>query len=480
MIVIIRNILLTALLLAATSGCIFQPAPPNIILAESLLKNGELTKATKISAEILKSSGLSPKEQAKADSILEICYRIKIDFTLSEDDVLQGLLKYNSRANNIELLRLEKERKIDFLVIEGKKCYFKNSVRNIFLLDSGYAKLRADKEGPLIDSLSLFRIAHSTDVLKKTEIPGKPAIPIRMKLAYAISVSANAIPSGDTIRCWMPFPRENNLRQKDIQLTASEPSANLISPSTDLQRSIYLEKIAVANQPTIFKTEFEFTSYAQTFQLTPEMIIPYHKENALYKEFTAERAPQIIFNDSIKSLAKSILGNETNPLLQVIKIYKWINDSVTWASALEYSIIPDIPGFVMKQRHGDCGMQTMLFMTLARSVGIPVKWQSGWMLHPGEVNLHDWCEVWYEGIGWVPLDQSFGLQNNLNTAIRDFYITGIDAYRLIVNDDFSKPLSPAKKYFRSEPYDFQRGEVEWKGGNLFFDKWKWHMDVTYQ
>jgi transglutaminase-like putative cysteine protease len=221
------------------------------------------------------------------------------------------------------------------------------------------------------------------------------------------------------------------------------------------------------------------TTYAQNFQLHPDSIRPYRKEEPLYREFTAERPPQIIFNEPIRTLSERILERETNPLLQVRKIYQWINDSVTWASALEYSIIPDIPGFVMKQRHGDCGMQTLLFMTLARSAGIPVKWQSGWMLHPGEVNLHDWCEVWYEGVGWVPLDQSFGLQNHPDEAIRDFYVTGIDAYRLIVNDDFSKPLSPSKKYLRSEPYDFQRGEVEWKGGNLYFDKWDWHMDVVY-
>ena len=141
--------------------------------------------------------------------------------------------------------------------------------------------------------------------------------------------------------------------------------------------------------------------------------------------------------------------------------------------------MPDIPGFVMENRHGDCGMQTLLFMTLARYAGIPVKWQSGWMLHPGAVNLHDWCEVWYEGYGWVPLDQSFGLQDSPEPQVRDYYISGIDAYRLIVNDDISQPFSPVKKFYRSEPYDFQRGEVEWKGGNLYFDKWTWHMEVSY-
>lgn len=476
----IRNIILSVLLLTTASGCIFQATHSKITLAENLLKNGELTEATKLAGEILKLTGLSTKERARTDSIIEICSRIKFDFTLSESDLLRILSKYNPKADDKELLRLEKEHKVDLLILDGKKNYFKNSVRNIFLLDPGYAGLMAEKTAPLTDSLSLFRVAHSKEILKRTEFPGEPVNPVRIKLSYTIKVSADAVSAGDTIRCWMPFPREQHQRQQKIHLTGTEPAVHILSPDTDLQRSLYLEKIAVANQPTVFRSEIEYTSFAQTFQLTPEMIRPYQKEAPLYKECTAERAPQIVFNDNIKSLAKSILDDETNPLLQVRKIYGWINDSVTWASALEYSIIPDIPGFVMRQRHGDCGMQTLLFMTLARSAGIPVKWQSGWMLHPGEVNLHDWCEVWFEGFGWVPLDQSFGLQNSREEAIRDFYITGIDAYRLIVNDDFSKPLSPAKKYLRSEPYDFQRGEVEWKGGNLYFDKWSWHMDVKYQ
>ena len=278
----------------------------------------------------------------------------------------------------------------------------------------------------------------------------------------------------------MVFPGENHSRQQNVKLLQTDPIQHTVSPASDFQRSLYLEKSATANLPTVFHSEIQFTSFAQSFQLTPEMMRPYQQEDLLYQVYVAEKPPQIIFNPRIKSLAKRILQDETNPLHKVRKIYRWINDSVTWASALEYSVMPDIPGFVLENHHGDCGMQTLLFMTLARYAGIPVKWQSGWMLHPGAVNLHDWCEVWFEGFGWVPLDQSFGLHESQNEKIRDFYITGIDAYRLIVNDDISQPFTPGKKHFRSEPYDFQRGEVEWKGGNLYFDKWSWHMEVSYE
>lgn len=61
----------------------------------------------------------------------------------------------------------------------------------------------------------------------------------------------------------------------------------------------------------------------------------------------------------------------------------------------------------------------------------------------------------------------------------EIYITGIDGYRLIINDDFSSGFNPPKDYFRSEPIDFQRGELEWSGGNIYFDKWNYKMDVKY-
>jgi hypothetical protein len=61
--------------------------------------------------------------------------------------------------------------------------------------------------------------------------------------------------------------------------------------------------------------------------------------------------------------------------------------------------------------------------------------------------------------------------------VRDFFCGGIDPYRLIVNLDYGQPLQPPKTSFRSEPVDFQRGEVEIDGHNLYFDEWDWEFGV---
>lgn len=122
---------------------------------------------------------------------------------------------------------------------------------------------------------------------------------------------------------------------------------------------------------------------------------------------------------------------------------------------------------------------TFLFMSMLRYKGIPVKWQSGWKVPPDAKNFHDCCEVYFESIGWVPVDVDYGLQYSENRKTREFYISGIDSYSLIINEGVAGRLYPEKKFLRSEPFDFQRGEVEWSGGNLYFNKWDYSMEIIY-
>ena len=102
------------------------------------------------------------------------------------------------------------------------------------------------------------------------------------------------------------------------------------------------------------------------------------------------------------------------------------------------------------------------------------------MMHPRACNLHEWAEVYFEGVGWVPADQSFGIPAFARNADEEyFFLGGIDSWRMIVNTDYGMPLQPEKQYPRSETVDFQRGEVEWEGGNLYFPQWDYHMDIDY-
>jgi hypothetical protein len=147
-------------------------------------------------------------------------------------------------------------------------------------------------------------------------------------------------------------------------------------------------------------------------------------------------------------------------------------DRIPWAGAREYSTITNISDYALHAGHADCGQQTLLLMTLLRLNGIPARWQSGMVFSDGEYNnLHDWGWLYLAPYGWVPMDVTFGRLDSDDPAVANFYLGGLDAYRLAFNDDYGRDLVPAKRHFRSETVDLQRGEAEWSGGNLYFDQW---------
>ena len=133
---------------------------------------------------------------------------------------------------------------------------------------------------------------------------------------------------------------------------------------------------------------------------------------------------------------------------------------------------------MIDEGHGDCGQVSLLYISLMRSLGVPARWESGWMLHPGEVNLHDWAEVYFEGVGWVPVDVSFGrYTGSADPEVTGFYSHGIDSYRMASNKGVGGKLYPEKKYVRSETVDFQLGEVETSKGNLYYPAWSSDLQV---
>ncbi|MDP4185459.1 MAG: transglutaminase-like domain-containing protein [Bacteroidota bacterium] len=475
-----KNLLLLSLGLTVLICTGFQSqSPVNTKPVSQMIKAGKFTEAESLIKSLAKKSNLSASSVRQLDSLKDQIHRIRRDFTLTELQVREQLSKYYPNLTEGQLSAWEKSKKLEVRLIDNQKRYFSSAVSNLFLLDKEAQKVREQKDGSSVDSLTIFKISHTSSIVKETQYPGQLTEPREMILNFTLTVKPDVVRAGQTIRCWLPFPREDMPRQTDVQMLGCNHSKYIIAPKDIAQRTIYMEQTAQTGQPAIFNVRFKIKSHAQYFNLDPKDIKPYDTTSELYRTNTSERAPQIVFSKRIRDLSNAIVGEEKNPLIKTQKIYTWINDHITWASALEYSIVPCIPEYVLDNKHGDCGMQTLLFMTMARYQGIPARWQTGWMLHPTGISLHDWSEVYFEGIGWVPLDQSFNLQDSNIPAVHNFYITGIDSYRLIINKDYGQKLYPPKTFPRSEPVDFQRGEVEGPEGNLYFDKWSWKMNIEY-
>ena len=437
---------------------------------------GKTPTPGQVAAGIMERQADVVQSAMAAEWEMERMRRIALDFNKTEEDALAYIRRFFPDVTSEQMKKWEESGALESMIINGEKRYFSRAFRNLFRIDSTCREKYLEINGPEEDPKAPLLQEHLPRVVDLTKRKGTDkAEPVTYSITYTLTVPANTVPEGEVIRSWMPLPRTDIPRQKDFRLTAVSEAEYIISPDRYIHKSIYMEKKAVKDSPAVFSYSFTYTAYAQYNHFNPlQDVLPYNTLSADYIEYTKAVPPHIVTDGKVAELAKQIIGDESNPYLQLQKIFSYISRNYPWAGAREYSTLESIPLYVLENGHGDCGQVSLLFISMCRSLGIPARWESGWMLHPGAVNLHDWAEAYLEGIGWIPVDQSFGLQPE---PVELFYSRGIDAYRMAVNTDIGGTFFPAKIHFRSETVDFQRGEVEWRGGNLYFNEWDYHLQV---
>lgn len=467
----IRIPLLTALAILILSGC---------SSIDEKIEKGQFTMAKKQINKTILNDDLTDLERIALEEKKDIMHRIELDFNKSREDVLEYIKKYYPDVTEEQMQTWEESNALENMMIDGEKRYFARSHANLFRIDKEAKARKIEVDGNKKDGLVQFLEQNIPAVIEDLKTRNTTVgEPVKMKFKYTLTVDADAVPAGEMVRAWLPFPKEIKDRQEDVKLISTSQKDYILAPDCKPHRTVYMQKPAVAGEATEFEIEFSTTTRPKWVDLENTEIKPYNKDSEEYKKYTAERDPHLLFTPSVKALSEKIVGNEKDPYKIAKKIFNYITDHYPWAGAREYSTIDNIPDYVIANNHGDCGQVSLLFMVLCRYNGIPTQWESGWMLHPGNKNLHDWGQVYFEGPGWVPVDQSFGRQELKDNDAREFYLGGIDAYRLIVNNDYAQPLFPAKQFLRSETNDFQRGEVEWRGGNLYFNMWDYHMELEY-
>lgn len=407
------------------------------------------------------------------DSAQAIHQRLLHDFPVTfEEGAREIIEKYP--GTTIDSVRAYVERKyIETMEIDGQERMFRKAVRNLGLLNpafNGGWKHRGYNASPQ-------RIAYADSVIRyiKGQLPDGGAH--RVKIRFSIDVPYSDILDGDTLRAWLPYPIESE-RQSDVKLLSTFPEENIVSrPDQSVHRTVYLQQPMAEGDTAHFEYVAEFTTHGKYFspESIKEKLKPYNKDSETYRKYTAFDGPHYVRLDS---LAKKIAGDEKNPYTQSELVYDYIINHYPWAGAREYSTIPCMPEYVVTEGHGDCGQVALLYISLMRTLGVPARWESGWMLHPGEKNYHDWAEVYYEGVGWVPVDVSFGrYTTSPDPAIQKFYSTGIDSYRMATNTGVGGAFFPAKRYIRSETVDSQAGEVECSKGNMFYPAWDQTLEI---
>jgi len=119
----------------------------------------------------------------------------------------------------------------------------------------------------------------------------------------------------------------------------------------------------------------------------------------------------------ISELANEIMGDEESVLGTVDQLITWINENTEYCNF----DLPQYPYDTIRSGEGDCDDQSILLITMCRSLGIPAFLQVGIVIHSqiesedtswdghliseqDGVSWHGWTMVYIPPWGWLPVD----------------------------------------------------------------------------
>ncbi len=233
---------------------------------------GHFKAAETAIAATLAQPGITPEQRTALEFERERMRRILIDFTLDADAVKARLRKQIPDLTDAEFARWDAAGLLEKQVIDGRTLYFKRSAGNLFRI-SAEARARRKEQVPFDDGPNEVLNDHHRAVREAALASHSSSVlPRRESVTQILTVKADAVPAGETIRAWIPYPRAIVGQQEDIRLTGSEPSKVDIAPESALQRTAYLEKKAEAGKPTEFSITYELTLYARYVDIDPARV----------------------------------------------------------------------------------------------------------------------------------------------------------------------------------------------------------------
>jgi transglutaminase-like putative cysteine protease len=171
-------------------------------------------------------------------------------------------------------------------------------------------------------------------------------------------------------------------------------------------------------------------------------------------------------NDSaIKKTAETLISNAHYESAAVTSIMLWVRDNLKYDS----SVTNHDAVWTFYNKRGTCENYAQLSLALLRSVGIPARYVSGYLVG-GDITVgnylstygyswnagpHAWIEVYYPDIGWVPYEpqQTLGFVDDhhvrvsVGTDSSDVTDTLIQTYatsdtgRLVINESSDATLT---------------------------------------
>lgn len=377
------------------------------------------------------------------------------DYRTDADALLEKIREKYPRCTLQTLDALTEMNYADYIVKNGKKYYQNDAKRNLFGAGSVFLE-HLDENGNILPHAPRpDKRGHENFLALKEQ--GVRAFRYTVKVKLKIKDEFARV--GEEIIVHLPYPAICDSQPYSELLESSHP----VYISEAKHRTACIRTVLAENDE--FFVTFRFDRVVKYIDLDYEKVSD--EQPSFY---TDELLPHIRFTPYLVELANKIRGEETNPLRVARRVYDYITENINYSYLRDYLYIDQIPEYVLKNGKGDCGAQALSFITLCRILGVPAKWESGLRVGPNVDSIHDWAQIYVAPYGWIPVDltDGGGARRNLDPLKREYSFGNIDPYRMTACNDYQQGFDPPKRFMRTDPYDNQLGEAEYKDYGLGF------------
>ncbi len=215
-----------------------------------------------------------------------------------------------------------------------------------------------------------------------------------------------------------PFSHLEGFDRETLRMTPEETLG--LFPVGVLPVPLFLETISADGAFELVANTF--ISYEDKHQLETASRIPVYSSRELANAATIDDEALLLpdTTERVRELAHQITAGYDSPYRKAEAIRHYLTQNYEYG--LKDSSEADVPEghdlvdwFLFESRIGTCGTFSSAFAILARSVGLPARVVSGWLIVPTEDRqvvyadqAHQIAEILFEGYGWVPFEATPG------------------------------------------------------------------------
>lgn len=404
---------------------------------------GYLDAADRLIDAYLSRDSLAPAGRDALQALRAQMHRQKAHYTLTRAEAVATLRAEIPDWTEAEFDALVADGRIDWRFENGEPRYHARFVESLRLYPDLIAR------GLAAEPSSDFR-ARAVAALQARGSLGA-TITIEAKIAPAAELVADP---DAPLEAWLPIPAAC-AEQSEIEILSMTPGGQL-APADAPQRTVHWAGRA-GDAPYTVTYRYKIRAVCRDMEhlsAVPDAPAPTPDD-------LAEQLPHIAFTPWLRSLCEQVTADCETPLQKARAIYDYVTQNIRYRYQPAYACLGPIADGCAKSGWGDCGVMSLLFITLCRIAGIPARWQSGLYVTDEEAGCHDWAQFYLKGYGWFWADCSFGVSAHRrgDEATRRHYFGNLDPLRMVANRAFFAQLTPPDPFWRNDPYDNQVGEA---------------------